>query len=557
VRAVAGGLRALGLRPEQRCAILSGTRLEWIVVDLGVLCAGGATTTIYPSSTEEECAYIVKDSASAFVFAENDEQVAKLARRRGELAGVRKVIVIDGGGGHDGWAIPLAELMARGREEDSRDPGAFARIAGEVGPDDLATLIYTSGTTGLPKGVELTHGNWVYEGEAIESLGLLRTEDVQYLWLPLSHSFGKVLEVAQLRIGFPTAVDGRVDKMVDNLAVIRPTFVAAVPRVFEKVHSKVVAGANESPLRRRIFDWALEVGGRISALRQQGKEPSPFLALRSWLATRLVFSKLQRRFGGRLRFFISGSAPLDRSLTEFFHAAGVLVLEGYGLTETSAATVVNRPDRYRLGTVGLPLEGTQIDIAHEDGEVLVRGRGVMRGYHNLPDATREALRSDGWLHTGDLGELLPGGFLRITGRKKDLIKTSGGKYVAPQALEGKLKASCPYVSQIVVHGNNRNFCTALVTVEKDTTFAWAAEKGVTAAGYEQLASHPLVRALIQGFVDELNATLPSYATIKRFAILASDLSQEAGDLTPSLKVKRQAVEQKYKSILDGLYEGAG
>jgi len=556
VRAVASGLRRLGLRPEQRCALLSGTRLEWIVVDLGVLCAGGATTTIYPSSTEEDCAYILGDSASAFVFAENDEQVAKLRSRRRELGAVQKVIVIEGRGGDDGWAISLAELMAGGREADGRDPRAFEACAREVGPDALATLIYTSGTTGLPKGVELTHDNWVSTGEAIEALGLLRPDDVQYLWLPLSHSFGKVLEVAQLRIGFLTAVDGRLEKMVDNLAVVRPSFVAAVPRVFEKVHNKVVAGAQESPLRHLVFQWALGVGGRVSALRQQGKEPPLLLAARNWLATRLVFSKLQRRFGGRLRFFISGSAPLDRGLAEFFHAAGILILEGYGLTETSAATFVNRPDRYRFGTVGLPLPGAQVEIAPEDGEILLRGRGVMRGYHNLPEATRETLRPDGWLRTGDQGELLPGGFLRITGRKKDLIKTSGGKYVAPQALEGKLKASCPYVSQVVVHGNNRNFCTALVTIEKDTTLAWAAENGVEAAGYQELAAHPRVRALIQGFVDRLNATLPSYATIKKFAILPSDLSQEAGELTPSLKVKRQAVEQKYKSFLDGLYDGS-
>jgi long-chain acyl-CoA synthetase len=554
VRAIAGGLRSLGLAPEQRCAILSGTRVEWILIDLGVLCAGGATSTIYPASTEDECAYIVSDSASQFVFAENDQQVAKLVAKRAQISHVRHVVVIDGEGGHDGWVMTLADLEKRGREHDAKDKSEFARVAKSIAPDRLATLIYTSGTTGTPKGVELLHDCWVYEAEAIDELGLLREDDVQFLWLPLAHSFGKVLEVAQLRIGFASAIDGNIDRLVENLAAVRPTFVAAVPRIFEKVHNKVVAGATQAGgLKAMIFAWSMGVGREAAALERKGERVGGLLALKRKIAHKLVFSKLQARFGGRLRFFVSGSAPLARELAEFFHAAGVLILEGYGLTESSAASFVNRPDRFKFGTVGPPVPGTQVKIA-DDGEILITSRGIMRGYHNLPVATSEAL--DGrWLRTGDIGAIDADGLLEITDRKKDLIKTSGGKYVAPQMIEGSLKAICPYVSQVVVHGDNRKYCTALLTLDPESLRGWATERGLD-GDHAALTKRPEVAALVQTYVDQLNGGLPSYSTLKKFAILPTDLTLEAGELTTSLKVKRKAVELKYKSILDGLY-GAG
>jgi long-chain acyl-CoA synthetase len=553
VRNIASGLRSLGLADEERCAILSSTRIEWILVDLGVLCAGGATTTIYPASTADECAYILGDSASSFVFAENDTQVAKLVAKRSELSGVRRVILLDGEGSEDGWIMTLADLEARGRDHDASHPGDFERIAKSIAPDALATLIYTSGTTGKPKGVELIHDCWVYEAEAIDKLGLLREDDVQFLWLPLAHSFGKVLEVAQLRIGFSTAVDGVIERLVENLGVVQPTFVAAVPRIFEKVHNKVVTGATEGGgVKARIFEWAMKVGRKCSKLEQQGKRPGGILALERAVAQTLVYSKLQARFGGKLRFFVSGSAPLARDLAEFFHGAGVLILEGYGLTESSAANFVNRPDRYKFGTVGPPLPGTEVKLA-EDGEILISSRGVMRGYHNLPEATEEALAGR-WLRTGDIGEIDADGFLKITDRKKDLIKTSGGKYVAPQMIEGLLKANCPYVSQVVVHGDNRNYVTAIVTLDEESIKGWASGRGLN-GGHAQLTERPEVRALVKSYLDPINATLPSYATVKKFAILPTDLTVEGGELTTSLKVKRKVVETKYKPVLDGLYTG--
>jgi long-chain acyl-CoA synthetase len=555
VRAFACGLRALGLEPEQRVAILSGTRFEWMLVDLAILCAGGATTTIYPSTTPEDCAYIISDSDTVMVIAENAAQVQKLVAVRAKIPKVTKVVVIEGDGGEGGWVIPLAELRAMGEKAHAAAPDAYETIAKAVAPTSLATLIYTSGTTGKPKGVELTHDNWLYEAEAIEALGILHKTDVQYLWLPLAHSFGKVLETAQIKIGFPTAIDGRVDRIVDNLGVIRPTFVAAVPRIFEKVHNRVVQQAKEGgELKHRIFKWAFEVGARTSRLAQQGRRPEGLHAIEQAIADRLVFSKLRERFGGRIKFFISGSAPLARDLAEFFHAAGILVCEGYGLTESSAASFVNRPTAYRFGTVGQPLPGTEVRFA-EDGEILIRGRGIMRGYHNLGPATNETL-VDGWLHTGDIGQLEPGGFLRITDRKKDLIKTSGGKYVAPQAIEGKLKVVSPWVSQVVVHGDNRNFCSALITLDEEAVRKWARDHHKVLDGTAALAADPEVRALVQAGIDELNKSLASWETIKKFAILPGELTIEAGELTPSLKVKRKVVEQKYKSLLDGFYASA-
>jgi len=550
VRLAAMGLRSLGLLNEERVAIVAGTRYEWIVADLAILTAAGATTTIYPSNLADECEYIINNSDTKYVFAENDEQVQKLASVRAKIPNVKKVITFDGKSSADGWVITLAELTEKGRSSSVADWEACCR---SVKNQDIATLIYTSGTTGKPKGVVLTHDCWVYEGDAIDEMKLLVPDDVHYLWLPLAHSFGKVLEVAQLKIGFQTAVDGRVDKLVENLGTVRPTIVAAVPRIFEKVYNRLVEGARKGgAVKYRIFKWAMEVGKEVSALQQKRQEPSGVLAVKHSVASRLVFSKLQNRFGGRLRYFVSGSAPLSKEMAEFFHAAGVLILEGYGLTETSAATFVNRPTSFRFGTVGPPLPGTQVKIA-ADGEVLVKGRGVMRGYHNMPNETQETIK-DGWLATGDIGEIDAEGLLRITDRKKDLIKTSGGKYVAPQAIESDFKMICPYVSQSLVHGNNRNFCSMLIALDQEAILGWAKENGL-AGSYEAVVLDPRTHALVKKYVQELNKSLPSYASIKNFSVLTKDLTLEEGDLTPSLKLKRKAVEKKYKELLDGFYVG--
>lgn len=570
VRQLACGLRALGLVDEDRVAILASTRVEWIFADLGILLAGGACTTIYPSNKAEECAYILDNSKSRYLFAENEDQVKKILSVREKTPALEKIIVIDGNGGHDGLVISWADLKRMGAEHDAKNPAEYEEIANKIDLDRLATLIYTSGTTGTPKGVELTHRQWVFEGYAIDALDFLTVDDVQYFWLPLSHVFGKVLEMAQLRIGFVTVVDGRVDKIIDNLAIVKPTFMAAVPRIFEKVYNKVVAGAKEKGgMTWTIFQWALGVGLRASREIQAGRQPSGILGLQYMLADRLVFSKLRTRFGGRLKVFVSGSAPLSRDMAEFFHAAGMLIIEGYGLTETSAASYVNRPKQYKFGTVGLALPGMKVKIAEADGEILLQGDGVMRGYYNLPQATNEAI-VDGWFHTGDIGEVDADGFLRITDRKKDLIKTSGGKYVAPQLLEGKMKAICPYASQLLVHGDNRNFCVALVALDPEAILQWAGQNGLPTVSfadfgkltdeekakvYKPITENPKTRELMQGYIDTLNKDLASYEQVKKFAILPRDLSEAEGDLTASLKLKRKVVEKKFAPLIEAFYAG--
>jgi long-chain acyl-CoA synthetase len=550
VKQIAMGLRVLGVKAEQRVAIVSGTRYEWVAADMGILCAAGATSTIYPSSLAEDCAYIVADSGTVIAFAENEEQVRKLMSVKAQMPDLQKIVVFEGKASGDGFVITLQELQDLGKQATQAE---YEAVTKEAKNDGIATLIYTSGTTGKPKGVILTHDCWVYEGEAINEMKLLVPEDVQFLWLPLAHSFGKVLESAQLAIGFHTAIDGRVDKIVENLGQVKPTFVAAVPRIFEKVYNKVVDGAKKGGgLKYSIFKWSIEVGKEVSKLRQSGQEPSGLLAVKNGIAQKLVFSKLQERFGGRLRYFVSGSAPLSREMAEFFHACNILILEGYGLTESSAASFVNRPVGFKFGTVGPPLPGTSLKI-ESDGEILIKGRGIMRGYHNKPEETAAALK-DGWLLTGDIGELDEAGRLKITDRKKDLIKTSGGKYVAPQNLEGRFKLVCPYASNAVIHGNNRNFVVMLVALDPEAIMEWAKANGVN-GGYEEVVKDPRTYALIKPFVTQLNKGLASYESVKNFAILPKDLTLDAGDLTPSLKVKRKAVETKYKDLLEGFYSG--
>jgi long-chain acyl-CoA synthetase len=554
VTATAAGLLALGVQPEDRVAIASATRVDWLYADLAVMCAGGATTAVYPSTSTEDVGYILSDSGSRIVFAEDDTQIAKLRASRADLPNLLRVVTFDGTADGD-WVLSLDELEALGEKQLQEDPATVtARVEG-TRPDHLATLIYTSGTTGRPKGVRLDHDCWVYEGVAVDAMQLLTHDDVQYLWLPLAHSFGKVLLAAQLASGSSAAVDGRVDRIVDNLAVVAPTFMAAAPRIFEKVHGRVVTMAEEEGgIRLKIFNWAFRVGREVSKLRLAGKEPGGMLKAQHAVADKLVFSKLRARFGNRLRFFVSGSAALSRDVAEFFHAANILILEGYGLTESSAGTFVNRPDNYRFGTVGLPFPGTEVRIA-DDGEVLLRGPGVMKGYHQLPEQTADALEGDGWLHTGDVGELDAAGFLSITDRKKDMIKTSGGKYVAPQAIEVLFKGACPLASQIVVHGDGRNYCTALVTLDPDALTQWAGHRSLQ-GDYATLSQHPDVRAEVAAAIEQVNGRLNRWETIKDFRILDHDLTVEEGDLTPSLKVKRRVVEQRHRDLLDQMYAGS-
>jgi long-chain acyl-CoA synthetase len=368
----------------------------------------------------------------------------------------------------------------------------------------------------------------------------------------MAHSFGKVLLSTQLACGFATAVDGRVDKIIDNLAIVKPTFMGAAPRIFEKAHARIVTmQAAEGGAKEKIFNAAFAVGKKVDALQREGKSVPLPLKLQHALFDRLVFSKIRDRFGGRVRFFISGAAALNRDIAEWFHAAGILILEGYGLTETSAGSFVNHPESYKFGTVGPVFPGSRVRLGEGD-EIQIAGPGVMDGYHNLPDETAKTLTEDGWLRSGDKGSIDSEGFLTITGRIKELFKTSGGKYIAPPAIEAKFKAVCPYASQFMVFGNERNYCVALVTLDPDAVADWAKENGVS-GDYSEIVSDAKTLQMVQGYVDQLNNQLNRWETIKKFELLDHDLSVESGELTPSMKVKRNVVEGNYSGLIDKMY----
>ena len=549
VEALAAGLLALGIEPENRIGIASTTRLEWILADLAIMCAGAATTTVYPSTNGDDTAYILADSASRVVFAEDDTQLEKIAEHRGDLPDLAKVVVFEGSGDGDS-VITLDELAELGAKRLADDPSCVRKVAEEIPADRLATLIYTSGTTGKPKGVRLRHEAWVYTGAAIAEMDLLGEDDLQLLWLPLAHAFGKVLISTQLACGFASAIDGRVDKIVENTGVVKPTFMGAAPRIFEKAYAKVVT--QQSGAKAILFNRAFAVGKEVARRRREGKFVWPHLTLQQNVFDRLVFAKIRDVFGGRIRFFVSGSAPLNRDIAEWFDAAGLLILEGYGLTESAGAGFINRPNNYKLGTVGLPFDGTEVRIS-DAGEVQFRSKCVMAGYHHLEKATAEALSDDGWLSTGDQGKLDDDGFLTITGRIKELFKLSNGKYVAPPAIEAKFATLCPYASQFMVFGEGRNFAAALVTLDADSISGWAKDHGLRDTSYEELTESEAVHEMIDEHVKKLNASLNRWETIKKWALLDHELSVEGGELTPSLKVKRGVIAEQNKETLDGFY----
>ncbi|WP_328806497.1 AMP-dependent synthetase/ligase [Streptacidiphilus fuscans] len=572
VQHIAAGLMSLGIEPEQRVGISCSTRIEWILADLGIMCAGAAVTAVYPSTNAEETAFILSDSGSRAIVVEDAKQLAKILGVLAETPELRSVVTIDGSKPEGDAAsaaaaagvevLGLSELEERGAAHLKDHPDEVTDAVAGIKREQLATLIYTSGTTGRPKGVRLVHDCWSYQAAAQSSLGLTDDTDVQYLWLPLSHVFGKTLTSGHIQQGSVIAVDGRVDKIITNLPVVQPTYMAAAPRIFEKVYNGIASKARaEGGAKYKIFMWAAGVAREYAETAQKnqiatGARTVPFpLQAKHAVADKLVYAKIRDAFGGRLRACVSGSAALAPDINFFFSGVGVHILEGYGLSESSAGSTVNPGEGYRVGTVGRPLPGTEVRIA-EDGEVLLRGPGVMRGYHNQPEKTAEVLESDGWFHTGDIGELDKDGFLRITDRKKDMFKTSGGKYVAPSEVEGRFKAVCPFVSNILVIGNGRNFCTALITLDEPAIMQWAGDNGQAGRSYAEVCTSPETHKLISGFVDELNGQLQRWQTVKKFTVLPRDLDIEHGELTPSLKVKRPVVERENAALIEAMYEGS-
>jgi long-chain acyl-CoA synthetase len=562
-REIAAGLVARGVLPGDRICLLSQTRLEWVLSDIGILLAGGVTVPIYASNTAEQCEYIIRDAGAKVVIVEDASQLEKLVGLRDRLfaltglvhiagdvrldkpdAGGREVVTVaEVAKGAGDFVTSLDALRAAGRTWLAAHPGELDGHAETVGPESMFTIIYTSGTTGNPKGVVLTHENMASGVCSAIRAMQISDADEQYLFLPLAHVLGREIEWAPIQLGQLTTFSRGVNSIKDDLAAIRPTYMAGVPRIFEKFYAGVQSAlAKGSPLKLRLVAWAQRVGNAYAVAQRSKRAPGAWLSLQHALADKLVFSKLRARLGlDRARFLISGGAPLAAEIGEFFHAAGLLILEGYGLTETMAAAFLNRQDDFRFGTVGPALDIVEMKIA-DDGEVLMRGPSVFRQYYNNAPATAEAVEPDGWFHSGDIGQLEDGGFLRITDRKKDLIVTANGKKVAPQPLENALKARSSLVSQVVVYGDKRPYCVALVTLSEEA-----------AKRFGDLAGD--AKAALQKDVDALNAKLANYETIKRFAILPTDFTEAAGELTPSLKVKRKAVIEKYKSVIEGLYAG--
>lgn len=550
---LAAGLLELGLQPEERVAIASSTRVEWVLADGAVMLAGGANTTIYPSTGEEDFAYIINDSATRFLIAEDQSQADKALSQPDQLPTLEKIILIEGAGDGD-RVLSWASLAALGAKRLAEDPETIERAVAAITPDSLATLIYTSGTTGRPKGVMLPQRNWVFQGRSMQALGVVTPGDVQFLWLPLAHSFGKVLLSAAYQVGFVSYIDGRLPKIVENLPVVQPTVMAGVPRIFEKIYQGANAKAQAGGgAKAKIFDWAFTTATDIKAKQRAGMPVGPTARARLALADKLVFSKIKALTGGRMRVMISGSAALNGDVARWFDAAGLPIIEGYGLTENSAAACVVHPDDLVFGSVGAPLPGTQVMIA-EDGEVLLRGPHVMKGYWKLPEVNAETLLPGGWLATGDIGTLDEKGRLAITDRKKDLVKTSGGKYIAPGQIAAQFKVISALASNLIVHAADRNYATALISLDLEALEKFAQENGLS-GDFETLSQSAEVREALQADVDTLNSQLNRWETIKKFAVLPRDLSEENGELTASLKVKRKSVETNFADQIAAMYAG--
>jgi long-chain acyl-CoA synthetase len=549
-RAVAHGLEALGLVRGDRAAIVAEDRPEWALADYGCLCAGVVDVPIYATLGASQVAYILGDSGAKLVFVSTRAQMEKVQEAVRELGRALTIVTFDEVSPAPKGVLSWSRLLAGGEARlNSVSDDAFRSAARVAKPDDVATILYTSGTTGQPKGVMLTHDNLhsnvVATGMVVEA----GPTDSSLTFLPLSHVLQRMADFLLFSRGCTIAYSHDHLTVAADLKVVRPTIAISVPRLYEKVYNKVM---DASGVKGRLVHWANEVGKRWSEAKLAGREPSAGTKLSHAVADRLVFKKIRAAVGGRLRFFVSGGAPLEPTIGKFFYAAGILVLEGYGLTETSPVTNLNTPEHFKIGTVGQPIPGTEIRIA-QDGEILVRGPQVMKGYYNLPDATTEALEKDGWFHTGDIGELDAEGYLRITDRKKDLIVTAGGKKVAPQPIENRLKTN-PLVEQLVMIGDKRKFPALLVVPAFGALEAWAKQRGISTSDRAGLLAHADVQAMVEKEILGSLGDLASYERPKKLALLDEEFTIENDMLTPSQKVKRKVVQDRFKHVIDAFYD---
>jgi long-chain acyl-CoA synthetase len=554
VRHSARGLTSLGVRRGERVGILSENRPEWAIADFACLTAGLTDVPIYPTLPADQIAYVLKDSGAVAIFVSTKTQAEKIREIRAQLPALKTVIGFDEIPGLVNMS--MADLQKRGAEgETSASIATYREDALLVKPDDVATIIYTSGTTGEPKGVMLTHDN-IYSNVAASRKAIpFEGRDVGLSFLPLSHIFERMAgHYMMFATGTSIAYAESIDTVAANMGEVRPTLVLSVPRLYEKMYARILETALTGGfLKKKIFFWARGVADRWASEKLAGKEPGGLLAMQYAIAQKLVFSKLKARTGGRLRYFVSGGAPLSPDINKFFYAAGLEILEGYGLTETSPVIAVNTPENFRIGTVGKPIDGVEIKIA-SDGEIMTRGPHVMKGYYNKPEATRESIEPDGWFHTGDIGEIRDG-FLAITDRKKDIIVTAGGKNIAPQPLENKVKTN-KYVAQAVMLGDKRKFPSMLVVPNFDQLERWATKRNIIWTDRAQLLRMPTIQAKMEQEVNKELAGAAHFEIPKKIGLIEHDFSIEKGELTPTQKVKRRAIDKHYKALIDSLYDEA-
>ena len=555
VNSLIAGLDALGAQRGDVIGILSNTRWEWMAADWAILGLGATTVTVYPSNLPPTVAYILGNAHARFVFAENPAQYQKLTSIRDQLPEVRKVILFEGAEtlGDDPWVMSFDALRTLSNRSAAEADAFAAERAASIAPEDLATLVYTSGTTGQPKGVELLHSTLMAQINGVHSMmETICPGDVDVLFLPLAHVFGREEHLAGYDRGLETVVISSLDDLAATLRENHPDLLFSVPRVYEKAYAAILAkAAAGSHTQQRIFNWATRVGHEATTRRAEGRPIPAGLRMRYRLADRLVFKKVRAALGGRIKFSITAAAPLDKSILEFFNAAGVLLLEGWGMTETSGGFTLNTVQNYRFGSIGRPYPGHQLRIA-EDGEILVKGPCVFRGYHENPAATAEAIDGEGWLHTGDVGEQDSDGYVYIRDRKKDLIITAAGKNIAPQAVENTLK-SAPCVSQVAVYGDRKPYLVGLVTLDPDTTRAWAKEHGLATDDVAAIARDPRFRAYLDAGIAAANTQLASYETVKYYEVLPEDFTVENDLLTPTLKIRRRQIHARYQDLYESLY----
>ncbi|MBW8059114.1 MAG: long-chain fatty acid--CoA ligase [Solirubrobacterales bacterium] len=545
VRSLSLGLVDLGVAKGDKVSILANTRPEWTYVDFAALSAGAVVVPVYQTNSLEECQYVLENSDAKVVVVEDDEQLEKIRAVRDKLPLLTHVVRMTGSSDD---AISFDDLAARG---SARDASEWETRWSDITPEDICTFIYTSGTTGPPKGCIISHGNYRAMLDMVNETSVIEDEDVTYLYLPLAHSFALLVQLGSFDLGATLAYWERDPlRILSNLAEVRPSYFPSVPRIFEKIYTAATSGMErEGGLKKAVFDWSIRIGKKMREVECSGRKPGFLLRKQYEFADRKVLSKIRGLFGGQLRLAISGAAPINPEILRFFDAAGVLVLEGWGMTETSTAATISSPDDFKIGTIGKPFPGCEVKIT-DDGEILVKGPNVFQGYYKNEEATREAI-VDGWLRTGDIGEMDADGFITITGRKKDIIITAGGKNITPANPENDIKQH-PLVSQCVVVGDRHPYLVALVTLDPEEVVAHAKEHGLP-EDPEQLASNEEIRKAVEDHVAKINEKFARVEQIKKIAILPHDLSQESGELTPTLKVKRAVVAEKYESEIEKLY----